>query len=119
MHTRAAFSHVGDIQIYGMNRYFLIRNVGVVGSNPIISTTEIVRAGKFPGPYCITAQVADDGVRSRQGYAEFASPIPLNRFAATLTLAATGGSPCYRRSRTDEVGKPLTCFAFLPFQLSP
>ena len=102
-----------------MNRYFLIRNVGVVDSNPIISTTEIVRAGKFPGPYCITAQVADDGVRSRQGYAEFASPIPLNRFAATLTLAATGGSPCYRRSRTDEVGKPLTCFAFLLFQLSP
>ena len=40
------------------------RNVGVVGSNPIISTTKIVRAGKFPGPYCITAQIADDGVRT-------------------------------------------------------
>ena len=45
----------GDVAQLGEHH---VRNVGVVGSNPIISTTEIVRAGKFPGPYCIAAQVA-------------------------------------------------------------
>ena len=54
-HTRGDVAQLGEHHV---------RNVGAEGSNPFISTTEIVRAGKFPGPYCITAQVADEGMRT-------------------------------------------------------
>ena len=99
--TRAPLRAVssGDVAQLGEHH---VRNVGVVGSNPIISTTEMTRASGDRGPLCFAVSVGGDLGRPLSGavvgcsWEGGASTVPTRGERKGMSMDATTGKALMR-----------------------